>query len=85
MKFVPHTLAEVHLLYQKVFTQISSNNRLQGDRTCKYFIYQDSLATWSTLINFMIIAFFMKIAIAVLIHEAFHTYSIICAMQSRHS
>jgi len=35
MKFIPHTLAEVHLLYQKVFTQVSSNNRLQGDWTGK--------------------------------------------------
>lgn len=35
VKFVPHTLAEVYLLYQEVFTKVSSNNRLQGDRTGK--------------------------------------------------
>ena len=35
MKFVPYTLAEVYLLYQEVFTQVSPNNRLQGDWTGK--------------------------------------------------
>ena len=38
VKFVPYTLAEVYLLYQEVFTQVFSNNRLQGDRTGKLFI-----------------------------------------------
>ena len=35
VEFVPYPFAEVYLLYQEVFTQISSNNRLQCDRTGK--------------------------------------------------
>ena len=85
MKFVPHTLAEVYCCIKKVSLRSLPIIACKVTGPVNNLSAHGSLATWSTLINFMTIAFFIKIVTAVLIHEAFYTPSIICEAKSRHS